>query len=303
MTLKRYFWGRIIPLVAALVILAAPVLAGEKGEVGQKSFLWKVMSKSSTVYLLGSIHMARGDIYPLAPVIEKSFDKSAALALEADISKVKGDELLQEMMASATYPDGEDLKGHISTATYALLTQKMEKLGLPVEPFARMRPWFIAMTIESLEFLRLGFDPTNGIDIHFANEAEGKKRIIELESFDYQIRMLNGFSDRDQELFLIYTLKDLSNLRGAADELMNAWRQGDAKSMESLVTKTVKESPELAPVMERLYTRRNSEMSSKIDQLLKNRETVFVVVGAAHLVGEEGILQLLREKGYSVEQM
>jgi uncharacterized protein YbaP (TraB family) len=290
-------------LITALAFSVLPVLAAEKGTAGKKCFLWKVTSKSSTVYLLGSIHMARGDIYPLAPVIERSFDASAALALEADISKVKGDELLQEMMVSATYPHGEDLKGHISTATYALLQKETEKLGLPVEPFASMRPWFIAMTIESLEFLRLGFDPANGIDIHFANEAEGKKRIIELESFDYQIRMLNGFSDRDQELFLIYTLKDLSNLSGAADELMKAWREGDAKSMETLVTKTVKESPELAPVMERLYTRRNIEMSSKIEQFLKNRETVFVVVGAAHLVGKEGILEILKEKGYSIEQL
>jgi uncharacterized protein YbaP (TraB family) len=301
--LRRLFWVTALVLITTLAFSVLPVLAGEKGGVGRKSFLWRVMSKSSTVYLLGSIHMARGDIYPLAPVIEKSFDASAALALEADISKVKGDELLQEMMASATYPDGEDLKGHISTATYALLQQEMEKLGLPMEPFARMRPWFIAMTIESLEFLRLGFDPTNGIDIHFANEAEGKKRIIELESFDYQIRMLNGFSDRDQELFLIYTLKDLSNLSGAADELMEAWQKGDVKSMETLVTKTVKESPELAPVMERLYTRRNIEMSSKIEQFLKNRETLFVVVGAAHLVGKEGILEILKVKGYSIEQL
>lgn len=301
--LRKYFWGNVLPLIAVLTLLVTTALAGEKTAVGQKSFLWKVKSLSATVYILGSVHVAKADIYPLAPVIEKSFAGSSVLALEADPAKAKDDDLLQTMMASASYPQGESLKGHLSAKTYSLAEKEVEKIGLPMESFERTRPWFLAMTIESLEFMRLGFDPANGIDVHFAAEAAGKKRIVELESFDYQIRMLNGFSDRDQELFLLFTLEDLTNLRESTDEMMRAWRSGDAKSMEVLLTRPINETPQLRPIMDKIYYRRNVEMSDKIGQFLRNRDTVFVVVGAAHLVGKEGIIEILRGKGYTVEQL
>ena len=301
--LRKYFWGNVLPLIAVLTLLVTTALAGEKTAVGQKSFLWKVKSQSATVYILGSVHVAKADIYPLAPVIEKSFAGSSVLALEADPAKAKDDDLLQTMMASASYPQGESLKGHLSAKTYSLAEKEVEKIGLPMESFERTRPWFLAMTIESLEFMRLGFDPANGIDVHFAAEAAGKKRIVELESFAYQIRMLNGFSDRDQELFLLFTLEDLTNLRESTDEMMRAWRSGDAKSMEVLLTRPINETPQLRPIMDKIYYRRNVEMSDKIGQFLRNRDTVFVVVGAAHLVGKEGIIEILRGKGYMVEQL
>ena len=159
------------------------------------------------------------------------------------------------------------------------------------------------MSIESLEFQNLGYDPANGIDVYFAGKAAGKKRIVELESFDYQINLLNGFSDREQELFLLYTIKDLATLKDGIEELMAAWQSGDSKKMEELVTRTLTESPELRPVYDKLFYRRNMEMTARIEQLLKGKETVFVVVGAAHLVSEKGIIELLRGKGYSVLQM
>jgi uncharacterized protein YbaP (TraB family) len=280
-----------------------PALAAEKkGEEG-KSFLWKVMSKSATVYILGSVHIARNDFYPLPNKIEKSFDDSAVLALEADPAKVKDADLLQMMLAEAVYPEGETLKGHLSKETYDLAAQEVKQLGLPMEPFERTKPWFLALTIDSLELQRLGFDPVYGIDVHFASEANGKKRIIELESFDYQIKMMNGLSDREQDLFLLYTIKDLADLRGGFDELIKAWRTGDANAMETLVTKTLRESPELRLIYEKLINRRNREMGIKVGQFLNGKETVFVVVGAAHLVSKEGIIQILKGKGYSVEQM
>jgi hypothetical protein len=300
---RRNFWSGVVVLFTSLTFLFVPALAAEKKDVEGKSFLWRVMSKSATVYILGSLHIAKSDFYPLPKKIEKSFDSSAVLALEADPAKAKDADLLQLLMAKALYPEGETLKGHLSGETYDLAAQEVKRLGLPMEPFATTRPWFLALTIQYMEFQRLGFDHSFGIDVHFASEADGKKRIVELESFDYQIRLMNDFSDREQELFLLYTLKDLAELREEFDGLMKAWRTGDEKAMESLVTRAINESPELRPVFEKLINRRNREMSVKVAEFLSGKETVFVVVGAAHLVGREGIIQLLRGKGYSVEQM
>lgn len=84
---------------------------------------------------------------------------------------------------------------------------------------------------------------------------------------------------------------------------MRAWRTGDVKAMESLVTQTLNEYPEIRPIYDMLFYRRNRDMTARIEQFLQSRDTVFVVVGAAHLVGKEGIIELLKKKGYKTEQM
>lgn len=295
--MRKSFFSILPTLIATLTLLVLPALAG------QKSFLWKVRLNTATVYILGSIHLAKPDMYPLPEKIEKSFAEAGALALEADPVKVQDDKVLQQMLVSALYQEGETLNEHLSKESYELAEREMEKLGVPMEAFIRTKPWFLAMTMETLELQRLGYDPANGIDVHFAGKAAGEKRIIEIESFDYQIRLMNGFSDREQELFLLYTIKDLESLPTEIDELMKAWRNGDTKAMERLVTRTPSESPELRPIYDKLIYRRNREMATRIEQFLKGKEIVFVVVGAAHLVGKEGIIELLRGKGYTVEQM
>jgi uncharacterized protein YbaP (TraB family) len=286
-----------VALFAALTLLVSSVQAGEK------CFLWKIQSKTATVYILGSMHMAKPDIYPLPQKIEESFAKSAVLALEADPAKAQDTALLRQMLAAAAYAKGGTLKEHLSGETFELARREIERLGLPMETFSRTKPWFLAMSIETLELQRLDYDPANGIDIYFAGKAAGEKQIVELESFDYQIRLLNGFSDREQELFLLYTLKEMATLQDEIEELMAAWRTGDTKSMERLVTRTLTESPELQPIFAKLFFKRNREMTARIEQLLKGKQTVFVAVGAAHLVGKEGIIEQLRGKGFTEEQM
>jgi uncharacterized protein YbaP (TraB family) len=301
---RKIIWGSVLAFLTTLTLLASPALAGEKSGAGQKSFLWKVQTKTATVFILGSVHLAKPDIYPLPQKIEESFAKSAVLALEADPSKAQDTAMLRQMLAAAAYEKGGTLKEHLSGETFTLARREIERLGLPIESLSRTKPWFLAMSIETLEFQRLGYDPANGIDVYFAGKATAKKRIVELESFDYQIRLLNGFSEREQELFLIYTLKDLAGFQADIEELMAAWRNGDTKAMERLATRTLFESSwELQPIFEKLFYKRNREMTVKVEQLLKGKEIVFVVVGAAHLVGMEGIVELLRGKGYAVEQM
>jgi len=299
---KRYFIS-VLALFAILTLLLSSAPAEEKSAAGEKSFLWKIQSKTATLFILGSMHLAKPDIYPLPRKIEESFANSALLALEADPAKAQDTPLLRQMLAAAAYADGGTLKEHLSGETFELARREVERLGLPVESFYRTKPWFLAMSIETLECQRLDYDPANGIDVYFAGKAAGKKEMVELESFDYQIRLLNSFSDREQELFLLYTLKEMATLQDEIEELMAAWRSGDAKTMERLVTRPLVESPELRPIFDKLFYKRNREMTARIEQLLKGEKTVFVAVGAAHLVGKEGIIERLRGKGFTVEQL
>jgi uncharacterized protein YbaP (TraB family) len=167
----------------------------------------------------------------------------------------------------------------------------------------KQRPWFLAMTLEALESLKLGFDPNYGIDKYFLSKAEGKKRVLELESIDYQLNLLSSFSDKDQELLLLYTLKNLRLLERELEQLSRAWTSGDTKSMESILTRSVSEDKRLFSIFEKVVYERNRKMASRIEGFLQTKEAYFVIVGAGHLVGDRGIIEILKGKGYLVEQL
>ncbi len=275
----------------------------ENANNGDKHFLWKVSSKKSTAYLFGSIHLAKPDIYPLASVVEKCFRKSQALALEADPEKGTDPELQQRMLQAALFSGDDTLRKHLSQKTYDTAAEELRRIGMPIESFSKTKPWFVALTIGILELQRLGFNQEYGLDRYFAGKARGKKKIVQLESFDYQINLLNGFSDREQELFLLYTILDIKNIATDMDQMILSWRKGDAKTMESILMETMDESPDLQPIYEKLYYVRNREMTDKIERYLRSGDTYFIVVGAAHLVGKQGIIELLKNKGYTIEQL
>jgi hypothetical protein len=268
----------------------------------QKNFLWKVQSKTSTVYMLGSIHLLKKEIYPLDKKIENAFEKSDILVVEANINDM-GQIDIQKLMESAFYPDNETLEKHVSRETYEVIKKESGELGMPLEFINKQKPWFLALTFTSLELVGLGFDPNYGIDVYFLSKATGRKRISELESLDYQINLFSKFSDNDQELFLLYTLKDLNILGQEVDKMIHTWTSGDTKGMESIITKSLTENRRMSSIYEKLIYERNRNMVSRIEEFLRSKETYFVIVGAGHLIGNKGIIEILRRKGYLVEQL
>jgi uncharacterized protein YbaP (TraB family) len=268
----------------------------------QKSFLWRVQSKTSTVYLLGSIHLFKKENYPLNAKIENAFDQSDVLAVEANITDV-GKVDVQKLMEIAFYPEDETLEKHVSRETYEFVIKELGGLGIPPELVNKQKPWFLAVTLEAFELLKLGYTPDSGIDMYFLSKAKGKKRIIELESLDDQLNLLSRLSDQDQELFLLSTVKDLDRLSKEMDRLIKAWTSGETKSVESILTKGVTEDRRLSSIYEKLVYERNGGMASRIEDLLKTKEAYFVVVGAGHLVGDRGMIEILKRRGYLVEQL
>ncbi len=287
----------------ALGMLAAAGSAQEKGAAGQTGFIWKVRSKTATVYLLGTVHLAKPGIYPLAKTVEDCFAKADTLAVEANLTEVDKGRLQQLITATATYGADDTLEKHISDATYELVKGELEGNGLPIEEFNKIKPWFLALTLTTLELGKLGYDPNYGLDRYFTEKAQGKKRIVELESFDYQINLLNSFSDWEQDLFLLYTVRELATLKKEADAMLATWKAGDASGMEAIISRELVEHPELATIYEKLFYARNRAMAGKIERFLQSKGTTFVAVGAGHLVGPQGLVELLRGKGYSVGQL
>lgn len=283
--------------------IAASSSSQTYAEKKQKCFLWKVESKSGTVYLLGSIHVAKEGLYPLNEKIERAFNNSEALAVEVNIND---EEILNNqlsIMKKAVYPDNETLKQNLSSQTYELLKVKLKQFSLPIEALEQYKPWYLATILEGLELQKLGYDANYGIDIHFLRRAQGVKEVLELESWDYQINLFDSFSKQEQELFLSYTLKDMDELEKTVDEVLDLWLKGDAKTMETLLFEQGVDEQELASLFEKLFYERNRKMCVKIEEFLKTYKDYFVIVGAGHLVGKQGMIELLKEKGYFVEQL
>ncbi len=295
----------IVTLAIALIILA---LGGSFASLqpafsyGLKNFLWKVQSGRSTVYLLGSIHFLKEDSYPLNPSIENAYESSDNLVVEANIYEL-GKLDLKGLTDRAFYKNDDNVEKHLSPETYRLLKQEGETLGMPVELIRMQKPWFLALSLEAMELMRLGYEPQYGVDYHFLAKAQGKKRILELESLDEQLNLLSGFSDEEQEQFLLYTLKTLSSMGRQVEGLVRAWKSGDPQALESIVADAVTQDASMAPVFGKLFEERNVGMTSRIEEYLRSGGTYFVIVGAGHLVGRKGIIQLIKDKGYSVEQL
>jgi uncharacterized protein YbaP (TraB family) len=283
------------------VFISSPIFAGEALSQSQKNFLWKVESGTKTVYVLGSLHFFKKEIYPLHKRIESAFDQANILVVEANINDITKIDM-QKLLESAFYLDNETLEKHVSAEVYELIKKESIRMGLPLELVKKQKPWFLAMVLASMELLKLGFDPNYGIDKYFLSKAAGKK-ILELESLDYQIGLLSKFSDQEQEMFLVHTLKDVDIFSQELDKLTQAWISGDLKGLESIMTRGLVEDKRMSFIYEKLILERNKSMASKIEEFLRTKETYFVIVGAGHLVGNRGIIEILKGKGYHVEQL
>ena len=297
--------SKIVPLFIALIILALSGSLAYKESAysyDQKNFLWKVQSRSATVYLLGSIHFLREDVYPLHKTIENAYDASNMLVVEANINEL-GKLDLKMLTERAFYKSDDHLEKHVSPETYRLVKKETGTLGIPVELIRMQKPWFLALSLQAMELTRLGYDPQYGVDYYFLKKAQGKKRILELESLDEQLGLLSGFSDNEQEQLLLYTLKTLNSMGGQVEALVRAWISGDSLAMESILADAVIRDASIAPIFGKLFDERNLRMTSKIDGYLNSNGSYFVIVGAGHLVGKRGIIELLKSKGYVVEQL
>ncbi|MFQ5684752.1 MAG: TraB/GumN family protein [Candidatus Binatia bacterium] len=296
MTLRRavvVFYLFFVPAVS----LSAQVTPRDSA----KHFLWKVQSKNNTVYVLGSVHLLKKENYPLSRTIEDAFKDTEKLVLEIDPASLEGKKSQWVMLTKGTYEKGKTLRAGVPKATYRLAGKRAEELGINIKALDKFEPWFAALTIAALKLQQLGFDPKRGVDRHFADEAKKtKKEILGLETAEYQISLFDEMTPATQGLMLLKTLKDLDVIEKEVSRIVESWASGDIEALETLLLGTFKKVPK---VYKRLIVDRNRNWLPKIETFLAQEKNYMVIVGAGHLLGRDGLIELLRHKGYSVEQL
>ncbi|HJZ77632.1 MAG TPA: TraB/GumN family protein [Vicinamibacterales bacterium] len=278
----------------ALLLVAAAAQA--------KSFAWKVTGKNGGVlYLIGSVHLLSNDFYPLQPALEAAYKDSDLLVEEVDMAELTDPASQITLLGKAMLPSATPLDKVISSETYQLLVKRATALGLPVEPFKLLKPWMAALTLVQTEWQQAGFDPQLGLDKHFYDQAKADGMATQgLETAEYQISRLDGMTMEQQEHLLAESLRELDDEKANMKKLVEAWRSGDAAAVEKIVLSDLKAEPVL---YQRLLVERNHNWLPKIEALFARPKHALVVVGAAHLVGPDGLLAALRAKGYTVEQL
>lgn len=286
-------------LLGALVALA--IAAPRPAAAQARNFGWKVTGPQGVMYLVGSVHLLTKDFYPLNPALEKAYKDADLLVEEVDIAELSGAGSQLSMLTRGMQPSSKPLDTVLSAATMALLSKKAQEVGLPLEALKQFKPWMIALTVEALEWQKAGFDPELGLDKHFYNQARADGKTVQaLETIDYQISRFDEMPLELQDHLLAETLKSIDTEQASMSRLIEAWRSGDGAAVERIVLKDLQQEPQL---YQRLLVERNKNWLPKLDALFARKGRAMVVVGAAHLVGPDGLLAMFKAKGYKVEQL
>ena len=261
-------------------------------------FLWQVHGPKATHYLLGSVHLLPNDGGDQLPSgIVDAYDASQGVVFETDIAAIAAPQVQVAMLAAARSPQG--LKAEIGDKMYAQLNRHAARIGMPVSACDPFRAWFCAMTLEVFSFRRAGFTGENGIDQQISRWArEDGKSVRWFEAPAAHIGLFTGMGEALSRDFLASSLDESGgDLGDDPGELLRAWKDNDVASIEKLDHQLKVTYP---AVYEHLLAGRNRNWLPVLKRLLDGGEPQLVVVGAAHLVGPDGLVAQLRAHGYKV---
>jgi len=285
--------------VFALLAGTAAGVAPAQTTPAARGFVWSVERDGRTSWLVGSLHVLTKDAYPLPGSMDKAFDQAKTLMEETDVNELSSPDMIGIVATKGLFTNGQTLESVLPRDAYTRLAQRMTATGLPIEMVKMMRPWMVELTLSGLELQRAGFDPDLGIDVHYRRKAAQNGMALNmLETAAEQIDYLAGLPLDVQVSQLQQTLTEGDAELREVREIAAAWRAGDTAAIERLLLKGMKESP---AYYQSLVVDRNRRWIPRIESCLSTG-SCFVVVGAAHMVGSDGLIAMLKQKGYRITQ-
>jgi uncharacterized protein YbaP (TraB family) len=267
--------------------------------------LYRVDYNNHVCYLFGTVHIGQTAFYPLEPQVTRALHDAGKLVIEVNVSDTET--FNKAIIRHGLYPDGETLTQHLSPETLAALKQTLQQNRIPFDNVAGMKPWMIANMLIVQQMNRNGYPTEQGLEKYFLDVAKKqKKKIDELETADFQLSLFDNLDESQQEAYLSETLHDLNDGSAVAKSiaLIDAWRHADSDRMEALKKEMLTDdSPSSRFLDDILLRQRNPGMTDRIEALLKNEDTTFVAIGALHLIGDDSVPALLKQRGYQVTRM
>jgi len=288
-----------VTVFALLVVTSGAVALAQTRPAAARGFIWSVERDGRTSWLVGSLHVLTKDAYPLPGAMDRAFEQAKTLMEETDVNELSSPDMVGIVATKGLFTNGQNLESVLPREAYAQLAQRMSATGLPIEMVKMMRPWMAELTLSGLELQRAGFDPELGIDVHYRRKAaQNGMALSMLETAVEQIDYLAGLPLDVQVSQLQQTLTEGDAELREVREIAAAWRAGDTASIERLLLKGMKESP---AYYQSLVVDRNRRWIPRIESCLSTG-SCFIVVGAAHMVGSDGLIAMLKQKGYRITQ-
>lgn len=310
MSLKPLLIGLAVALAASASVDAATLsrTAAVKPPV---PLLWKVSDADNDLYLLGSFHMLKPQDYPLSANVEAAFDDAERLVFELSQEELESPELAATMAKAAMRTDGKPLNAalpepmvHQLEAWATANNKPLQTMGMPPELLQMFEPWFVGITVSLVEMGKMGLDSEHGLDKYMMDRAaKVSKPSTGLETGREQITVLDGMTKTEQLQFLEESLSGAGEAKTEIEKLYRQWRAGNAEGLwQGMAADMRKEYPQL---YRRINVDRNDTWVPKLQRMLdqESKDDVLVVVGALHLLGDDGVVEKLRAKGYKVERI
>jgi len=265
-----------------------------------KHTLWTVKGKQNTLYLLGSIHVLKPELYPLPEPYQKAYADAENLVFEIDESIMDPALARAGVQEYAALPAGSKLVDVIGDDDYAEIKRLAKENKVPMMMIEPFDPWFSTLTLVSMQYLNAGLSPEYGIDQHFMKRAlKDDKPVSGLETMGQQFSFFDSMSLDTQTDMLIETLKGSSDIKEMANLMITEWREGDMEGLNELLMEDFENYEDLYDI---LLKKRNLNWIEQFQPMLADTDDYLVVVGAAHMLGKDGVVKLLRDQGYQVTQ-
>ena len=263
--------------------------------------MWEIRGATNRIHLLGSIHFLRLGRDSLPPAILAAYDDADVVVMEIDLDDVDPVAAQATMQRLARDPQGRTLDVLIGDRDYQAAVAKARVLGFDLTMLRPFEPWMAAITITQLQLAQLGFDADSGVEQQLLTlAARDHKEVRGLESLDEQLSFMDALPPAAQRAFLMDSLDEAATMKDEIDDIVTAWKAGDAKSMEDEFLSDLQEQPDL---YRRIVVDRNRNWAGKLGPMTRDRQDYLVVVGTLHLVGPDSLIRMLERAGYAPRQM
>jgi len=266
-----------------------------------QSPVWKVEKDTHLMFIGGTMHVLTASDYPLPSAFETAYQQSGRLVFETDMAKMASPKFQQYMLAELSYSDGRNLQQVLSADTYRSVAEFFTKRGVPMASVENFKPGMVATMMAMVELQRLGLVGV-GVDSYFNQRADREQKAKgKLETVEQQISFIAGMGAGREDEMLAYNLADLKSLPSLWQSMNQAWRSGDLRRLEEISASPLRD--DFPEIYQALLVNRNNAWMPQIEAMSKTAEVEFVLVGALHLVGSDGLLAMLSSRGYKITQL
>jgi hypothetical protein len=282
-------------LVAASVawlIFTSPVIALP---------LWEIQGISNRIHLLGSIHFLRPQDFPLPEAITKALIDADVIIMELDLTTLNPITVQAIMLDKAIDPNGRGLDDFLDRRSYRRAQRLAAAVDIDLSTMRQYEPWYAALQITQLRLMQLGFDGSFGVESQILIQAiQHGKDLGGLETLEAQLDSMDSLPMDAQQEFLMVTLEEAAAAGEMLDEIIDAWKSGDTAVLEENFLSDLSANAQL---YDQLIVQRNRNWTKSIVSFTEDSRNYLIVVGALHLVGDDSVLKMLNDAGFSTRQI